>query len=188
MCQMKIAHYDIQVPFGALAQNLVNSYDNTRSPPDYLQTPRDLQNLLAGHGLDVKRVTQADLTRMRALRDSVREVFEAGSGKKAVQLINTLLANAEVRPQLGHARGVVALDWQVAESRDVADQVRSAAALNLAFLAERFGLERFRVCVTSPCRDVFVDVSKNATRRYCGMVCANRARVASFRERQREGR
>ncbi|MGH8188945.1 MAG: CGNR zinc finger domain-containing protein [Steroidobacteraceae bacterium] len=178
----------MQVPFDALAQNLVNSYDDTRSPPDCLQTPQHLKELLVQHGLHVKRVTQADLARVRRLRDDVREVFEAGGGKQAVQLINTLLENADVRPQLDRSRGVVALDWQVAAAADVVDQVRSAAALNLALLAERFGFERFRVCVTSPCRDVFVDVSKNATRRYCGMICANRARVASFRERQREGR
>jgi predicted RNA-binding Zn ribbon-like protein len=184
---MKIEHYEIQVPFDALAQNLVNSYDNTNSPPDYLQTPQDLKELLAKHGLDIKRATQADLAQVRELRDGIREIFAAGSARQAAHLINQLLEKAELRPRLGNSKGAVVLDWQVAGSGEVVDQVRSAAALNLAVLAERFGFERFRVCVTSPCRDVFVDVSKNATRRYCGTVCANRARVASFRERQREG-
>jgi predicted RNA-binding Zn ribbon-like protein len=188
MCQMTITHYEMQVPFDALAQNLVNSYDHTRSPADYLQTPQDLRDLLAKHGLDVKRVAHTDLARVRELRDGVREVFAAGSARHAAHLINGLLANAQLQPRLDYSRGAVALDWQATGSGTVVDQVRSAAALNLAVLAERFGFERFRVCVTSPCRDVFVDVSKNATRRYCGIVCANRARVASFRERQREGR
>ena len=65
------------------------------------------------------------------------------------------------------------------------DRLRTAVALNLAFLLERFGFDRFHVCDADPCEDVFVDVTRSGARRFCAVSCANRARVALFRQRQR---
>jgi predicted RNA-binding Zn ribbon-like protein len=114
----------------------------------------------------------------------VRAVFEAHSAKQAIRLINAVASSARLQFRIESKRNCIGVEWRVDDSTGIADQLRSAVALNLAFLLERFGIERFRVCATSPCRDTFVDVSKNGARRYCGTTCANRGRVASFRERQ----
>jgi predicted RNA-binding Zn ribbon-like protein len=185
---MTFAHYDVGIPFDALAQNLVNSYDNTRTPPEYLQTTHDLGAFLARHGLPAQRVSAADLAAARLLRERVRGVFEANSARQIIGLVNALAAGARVGFQVESRRQGVALQWHVNDAANLIDRLQSAVALNLASLLERFGVERLRVCETPPCRDVFVDVSKNGARRYCGTTCANRRRVAIFRERHHHER
>lgn len=186
MSQTRFTSYDFPLPFGALAQNLVNSFDETHVPPDYLQTPQDLQALLARHELQFERVSLNDLKAARALRDEVREVFEARSTARAIQLVNAMLDRVRIRVQVQRKASSIALDWRPDNGDSLIDQLRGAVAVNLMLLLERFGMERFRLCAALPCRDVFVDVSKNGARRYCGTACANRLRVAQFRERQRE--
>ena len=44
------------------------------------------------------------------------------------------------------------------------------------------------LCAASPCTNVYVDTSPNASRRYCSDRCSSRANVAAYRARQRETR
>ncbi len=188
MCQMTFAHYGITIPFDALAQNLVNSYDNTRTPPEYLQTTHDLAAFLVQHGLPAKRVSAADLEAAQLLRARVRSVFEANGARQVVRLVNALAGSARLGFRVESRRHSVAVQWHVDEASNLIDRLQSAVAINLATLLQRFGAERLRVCATPPCRDVFIDVSKNGARRYCGTKCANRRRVAIFRERHHHER
>jgi predicted RNA-binding Zn ribbon-like protein len=49
------------------------------------------------------------------------------------------------------------------------------------------GLERVRECAAGDCRWLFVDTSKNRSRRWCDMKsCGNRAKVRRFYHRKRE--
>jgi predicted RNA-binding Zn ribbon-like protein len=41
-------------------------------------------------------------------------------------------------------------------------------------------------CADESCGDVFVDASRNRSRRYCSDTCANRLNVAAHRRRRRE--
>jgi predicted RNA-binding Zn ribbon-like protein len=45
-------------------------------------------------------------------------------------------------------------------------------------------LDRLRVCAADHCEDVHVDLSKNRSRRFCSVACANRTNVAAYRVRQ----
>jgi predicted RNA-binding Zn ribbon-like protein len=57
-------------------------------------------------------------------------------------------------------------------------------------LARIVGLQaahRLGVCSASRCDRVFVDTSKNATRRFCSPACQNRTKMAAFRSRHRQG-
>ena len=51
--------------------------------------------------------------------------------------------------------------------------------------AEDSGLTRFGRCLANPCRCVFVDRSRNRSRRYCCDLCADRANQAAARRRRR---
>jgi predicted RNA-binding Zn ribbon-like protein len=185
MCQERFTRYDVEIPFGALAQNLVNTYDPTHAPPEYLRSADDLAQLLEHHGLRGAAIAAADLNAARALRAEVRAVFQARSAAAAMQRINALLDKAHVELRMVRRGAEVKLDWSVAGRARPIERLRTAVALNLAFLLERFGRERFHVCAADPCEDVFVDVTKSGARRFCAVSCANRARVALFRERQR---
>ena len=45
-------------------------------------------------------------------------------------------------------------------------------------------LARLLVCAADDCDDVVVDLSKNRSRRFCGLTCANRVNVAAYRSRR----
>jgi predicted RNA-binding Zn ribbon-like protein len=44
--------------------------------------------------------------------------------------------------------------------------------------------QRLGTCEREGCGRVFVDVSRNASRRFCSLACQNRVKAASFRARQ----
>jgi predicted RNA-binding Zn ribbon-like protein len=41
-------------------------------------------------------------------------------------------------------------------------------------------LARLRFCAAGDCDNVLVDLSKNRSRRFCGLTCANRVNVAAY--------
>lgn len=116
-----------------------------------------------------------------AVADRLHAVFAAaGSGERA-RLVNTMLASAQVRPEMAQQDGVLVAGWSVPEP---ADRLLAAAALalreHLAAHPDRVG-----VCADRQCADVYVDASPAGHRRFCSVTCQNRTRVAAFRERRR---
>jgi predicted RNA-binding Zn ribbon-like protein len=47
------------------------------------------------------------------------------------------------------------------------------------------GWQRFGTCSSTSCDDVFVDTSKNRSRRHCSDTCTTRESVAAYRARQK---
>ena len=47
------------------------------------------------------------------------------------------------------------------------------------------GFDRFGICQSSRCDDVFVDTSRNRSRLHCSDTCTTRENVAAHRARQR---
>lgn len=172
----------------ALAENLVNTHDVTLPEPEYLRGPTDLDRFLSERGLlpEGCSVTREDLRAVRALRDPIRTVFEAKDGLVAARALNGLLEGATLAP-LAETRPDDSWHLGLRVSRDLPLPKRVAveAALGLVEALGRRGLDRLRACAADPCRDVFVDTSRNGSRRYCGPGCANRHNVASFRSRRR---
>jgi predicted RNA-binding Zn ribbon-like protein len=73
-----------------------------------------------------------------------------------------------------------------ATSPDVplADRMAVDAAMALADVIRSGELARLRGCAADDCDDVLVDLSKNRSRRFCGLTCANRVNVAAYRSRR----
>jgi predicted RNA-binding Zn ribbon-like protein len=46
---------------------------------------------------------------------------------------------------------------------------------------------RLGTCADVGCERVFIDVSKNGSRRFCSTTCQNRVKAAAFRERHAVG-
>lgn len=184
MGQVPIEHYEQVEP---LPVALVNTYDVTLPQPERLATPVELRQFLEGFGIAVsRRLTGRDLRRACDLRERLRSVFEAVDQDAAVTILNRLLELVEMRPTLEPA----ADGWRLAHlSRpdDPIDALHVAAVTELARLIADRGLEDLKICAASPCRDVFVDHSRNGSRRFCGLACANRHRVAAHRRRHRSG-
>ena len=126
---------------------------------------------------------QAELAAVLRLRDRLARLWEM-TADEAVALVNTLLADANALPQLVKHDG---WDYHIhATSPDapLADRMAVDAAMAFADLI-RFGeLARLRFCAAADCDNVMIDLSKNRSRRFCGLTCANRVNVAAYRSRR----
>ena len=67
----------------------------------------------------------------------------------------------------------------------LADRMAAHFAMGLAWLVVAGEAGRIRSCESPTCREVFVDLSRNRSRRYCdSRTCGNRLHVAAYRARK----
>ena len=172
-------------PSVGVAVNLVNSLGSTTGT-EYLQTPDDVRELLDAQGLtDYGSVGEADVEPLRALRGELRAIFEAPDERAAAQRINAMLARSGAAPQMTDHDGKWHLHY-AADDAPFADRVAALSAMALATVIVNWGWERLGVCRADDCADVFVDTSRNKSRRYCDQSCSTRMNVAAFRARHKE--
>lgn len=130
-----------------------------------------------------------DLHRLQAVAERLREVFEAverGDDDTAAARLNELLDETEARPELSHHDGE---PWHLHFHSPSAGPVAGIAAGCATALAMVVGSEardRLGVCHAEACDRVYVDTTKNGSKRFCSSACQNRAKAAAFRARQRE--
>lgn len=172
-------------PGVGVAVNLVNSLGSA-SGAENLRTPDDVRALLDAQGLEgYGTVEEPDLEPLRDLRPELRAVFEADSERDAAERINAMLARSGAAPQMTDHDGRWHLHF-AAEDAALADRIAALCAMALATVIVRWGWERLGVCRADDCADVFVDTSRNKSRRYCDPSCSTRMNVAAFRARHKE--
>jgi predicted RNA-binding Zn ribbon-like protein len=126
---------------------------------------------------------QAELDAVRALRPKLAELWDM-TEDDAVRLVNTLLRDANALPQLVRHDGWEYHIHATSPEAPLADRMAVDAAMAFADVV-RFGeLGRLRHCAAGDCDDVLVDLSKNRSRRFCSLTCANRVNVAAYRSRR----
>ena len=126
---------------------------------------------------------QAELDAVRQLRPRLEQLW-AMDKDAAAELVNTLLREASALPQL-----VKHDHWDYhlhATSPDapLADRMAVEAAMAFTDVIRAGQLARLRRCAAAHCDNVHVDLSKNSSRRFCSVSCANRTNVAAYRTRQ----
>ena len=167
-----------------LAADLANTIGSP-SGREYLDADK-LRELLSRAGFNAQvPIDEQVLADVRRVRERIREAFFAETEEDTVHVINAMLVDHGAIPHLTNHDG---RPWHLhfaAPDAPVADRVASAAALGLAQAIHESGRARFGVCSASDCGDVFIDTSRNRSRRYCHETCASRTNVAAFRARQR---
>jgi predicted RNA-binding Zn ribbon-like protein len=79
-----------------------------------------------------------------------------------------------------------ALSLRAGDPGDLARDIAAATVSALLRATARPDWARVKACRGDDCRWVFVDGSRNGSRRWCAMAnCGNRAKVAAFRLRHR---
>jgi predicted RNA-binding Zn ribbon-like protein len=165
-----------------LAVDLVNSYDLSNATE---RLDLDLaREWLSRPGMEeAPHPEEKDLAGIRRLRGHVRKVFEAASPEEASAEVSRILRQAQAIPYIGvHGQGP---HLHVAPGRDdAAGWLGAVIGMALAELVVNHGLHRFGVCSAGDCRDVFIDGSRNHSRKHCSDRCTNREGVRSYRRRR----
>ena len=108
----------------------------------------------------------------------------AESEKDVLERLNELLALARPRPYATDHDGELHLHYARADA-PVLEQLTTTVAMGLSQVVVQHGWQRLGVCAAEDCDNVYVDTSRNASRRYCSNTCASRSTVAAYRARQK---
>ena len=145
-----------------------------------------LASILAMDPPSVAQLRDRDVPRFVAVAGRLREVFDAlrdGNADVAAGVLNELLAEHPAPPFLAKEEGRWRLHHHAADAK-VVPMWTSVCAEGLARLLAAGHAERLGTCEDAACGRVFVDVSRNATRRFCSTTCQNRVKAAAFRQRR----
>lgn len=166
-----------------LAVDLVNSAGATDTLPDVAA----LEAFVTERRVSAPGpITRAVLVEVHALRPRLRAIFEAPTATQAARVVNELLAETGALPQLSDHDGEA---WHLhftPPGAPLATRFAAESAMGLAAVIKAGGFERMSTCADDTCNDVFVDASRNRSRRFCNPdTCGNRSAVAAHRARRR---
>jgi len=176
---MIFAH-DTEVALASAAA-LVNT---GRAAQELLPDLDALDQFVADWGWTGRRARdRAELDAVRRLRPRLERLWEMDVDA-AAGLVNTLLREANALPQL-----VKHDNWDyhlhaTPPDAPLADRMAVEAAMAFADVIRSGQLGRLRTCAAENCDNVHIDLSKNRSRRFCSVSCANRTNVAAYRTRQ----
>ena len=176
--------------YADLGVDLVSSEPDELDGTDPLTSIEGLRAFLGTWPWLARRAHARDLAPLVRLRRELRAVFEAaaaGRSAEMVERLNRLLERHRPQPSIsGHDD----VDWHLHIADDqgpVATEFATGAVMGLAMAFLDLGANRFGSCADPRCGGVFLDTSRNRSRRYCSDRCVSRANVAAHRQRQRSG-
>jgi predicted RNA-binding Zn ribbon-like protein len=154
-------------------------------PPDGAALIAAATAALRAGRMDTREVTAAEAENLLALAASVRTVFDAmaaGRPDDAAAVVNQMLSDTGARPRLDRHDGE---PWHLhfhgaQESLVTGWAAGCASGLAVVIGSDHLG-GRLGVCTAPRCDRVYVDISRNATRRFCSTACQNRVKAAAFR-------
>ena len=163
---------------------LVNTVPGaTKSGLDELTTQEELTALVSPWTF-TGRFDRDDreLSEVRETRARLRRLWDLDRDEVVAE-INAMLADANAFPQLmRHDEH----DWHFHGTPDdapLAERMRVEAALAIADLVRAGTTSRMRACDAFDCDGLFIDLSRNGSRRFCSIRCGNRMNMVAFRER-----
>ncbi|CAN5335509.1 CGNR zinc finger domain-containing protein [soil metagenome] len=159
----------------------------SRSGEDELATVDELAALLAKYPFSgVIEHSERELHDVRTTRDLLRRAWVMPRDELAAE-VNRWLADAKAMPYLMRHDGI---DWHLHATdleAPLAERLRVESAMALIDVIRMDELGRLRVCEADDCTGLVLDLSRNGSKRYCNVRCANRMNMVAFRERQSAG-
>ncbi|PZG38753.1 hypothetical protein C1I98_24300 [Spongiactinospora gelatinilytica] len=132
------------------------------------------------------QIADEEVAELTGIAAELRAVFTAvgrGDVDAAAVQVNRLLEEYRARPHLDRHDGE---PWHLHFHGSDGSPARDWAASCATGLAVVLGGElhdRLGVCTAPVCDRVYVDTSRNGTRRFCSTACQNRVKAAAFRAR-----
>lgn len=202
--QQQVA-YSFDRTGGSVAADFANTLDGSRAHPgidrlagyaDVVEFARQTElvsdavakRLLALASRRPDKATQV-YRRAIALREAAWRAFDRVArghdpDPRDVALITTEAVEASANARMVKRGG--AYEWTWPAGDDLARALWPLARLASDVLTSPEQLSRLRECASDSCDWVFVDRTKNRSRRWCDMRgCGNRSKVRAFREREK---
>ena len=167
------------------AIEVLNTWDTFAPNPELIDGPEILGRFLRwmGHPELATNVTSHDVESFRSLRGRLRMAFEASSEADAVARLNEVLAEHPTVSELEQVDGTWRFRHRANRPADVAAALAPECAIALLAAIRDRGWDRLGVCSAAPCTCVYVDQSRNRSRRYCSDLCNDRVSQAAHRRR-----
>ncbi|HTV66065.1 MAG TPA: ABATE domain-containing protein [Bryocella sp.] len=208
MASKQNAEFQFDLSGGQLALDLANTISRRDDPArrrdhleDYdnvlsflrqsrvlsLQKANELRENVLHHPAEARR----SFANIIKLREGVYRTFAAAAQKKAVagsdlKLINQFAVEALRHRALTPTNGGFGWEW-IAGQRNALDRALWPMAQAAADLLTSGELKIVRFCEAPDCQWLFLDHSRNRSRRWCDMTtCGNRAKARRHYQRTRE--
>ncbi len=156
---------------------------------ELLRTPDDLGRWIRQAGLlDAPGpLDPRALSRTCRLREAVYTLVRAWPPAPAADdEVREALAEVNEAARLPLPRHQLDQDGRLTRTGG-ADEVLGAVARDAVGLLGGSDFARVRECLNEDCTRLFVDLSRSANRRWCGMAeCGNRHKVANYRKRRQQ--
>ena len=170
--------------YGSTAVELAIDLANAdRADPDWVRAFLDAHTEWFTDGTALS-LTDLDADQVDRTSTLVRDVALAESELDVMARLNALLALASPKPYATDHDGELHLHYARPDA-GVVEQLTTTVAMGLSQVVVQHGWQRLGVCSAEGCGNVYVDTSRNASRRYCSNTCASRSTVAAYRARQR---
>ncbi len=190
---------------GRSSLDYVNTEGGQRSPsPDRVQDYRDLVRWgayagvidedEAGRLLDLAAGDPREAKRIHAraieFREALFRILDAIGQGEAIAAGDRAILDREVAEALAHQRLVPHdghFDWEIVEDPKRMERILWVLAADAADLLASEELARVKKCCGEDCEWVFLDESRNRSRRWCEMSdCGNRAKQRRYQRRHRK--
>jgi predicted RNA-binding Zn ribbon-like protein len=152
---------------------------------DRLQTLDDFAAYLAENPFTgtINR-DESELAAVRGIRSRLRSLWDVDRDG-AVPLVNEMLQDGSALPRLMRHDSY---DWHIHATSDeapLATRILVEAAMAFVDVIRSDEYDRVRVCDADDCDAVYIDYSRNGSKRYCDTGnCGNRMNVIAYRERK----
>lgn len=176
---------------------LITQLVNSDHDEETLSTLEDVRAFAIDHSFSPPiRIGDADIAQLHALRGRLRATLadapedpsddaEDARAARVARLTNELFTETRARPQL---RKHDHWDWHlhaVPNDAGIAERTAADVAVALADVVLDGETSRFGSCAAAGCGALFVDLSRNRSKRFCDRGnCANRTHVAAHRARR----
>ena len=172
-------------------QDLLNSYSDLVAWGSYerLLTDEEAQQLLWEAN---NHPEEASATQERALelRETIYRMFYALSEGSSPEQSDLALLNERLAEAMSHACLVPdggAFRWDWATNEQALDRILWLVVRSAADLLTSEKLHDVRACAADDCKWLFLDASKNHSRRWCDMqTCGNQAKARRHSSRKKD--
>jgi predicted RNA-binding Zn ribbon-like protein len=133
---------------------------------------------------EITPATAAELASWGTRLRLVVELVDSGDVDAACVELNTIMRETGAVPTLSRHDSE---PWHLhfhAEDAEWAVSWAAPMATGLAVVLGNASVDRLGLCNAPACDRVYIDVSRNGTRRFCSTACQNRVKAAAFRARR----